>query len=127
MNGYPVTGVKVPLLELQSHSSSITAGENQRHCSLEVNLPWIVKYRLTILFCCAVSGMLFLILATSLLSASRMDDGNWLKLFSHMPFYQIKIIRITEEKIFIYLYKNGKMGPPPQKCTSHFIHLFIFV
>ncbi|XP_065847975.1 uncharacterized protein [Euphorbia lathyris] len=59
MNGHPVNRVKFPLLELQSHSmnstESIKVGKHQRYCSLEVNLPWIDRYRLAILFYVAVS------------------------------------------------------------------------
>ncbi|KAF3944351.1 hypothetical protein CMV_029168 [Castanea mollissima] len=62
INGFPVTGVKVPLLELQAGSvdpvAAIKAGEYQRHCSLEVTLPWLVRYRLAILFYGAVAVLL---------------------------------------------------------------------
>uniref|UniRef100_A0A2C9U0N5 PhoD-like phosphatase metallophosphatase domain-containing protein n=1 Tax=Manihot esculenta TaxID=3983 RepID=A0A2C9U0N5_MANES len=60
VNGYPVTGVKFPLLELQSLSMnsvpSIKLGTHRRHCTLEVNLPWIVRYRLAILFYFSVTA-----------------------------------------------------------------------
>ncbi|KAL3593154.1 hypothetical protein D5086_011794 [Populus alba] len=58
--GYPVTGVKFSLVELQSRGSvpSVKAGEHRRHCSLEVNLRWMIKYRLAILFYCSVSALL---------------------------------------------------------------------
>ncbi|KAJ6411813.1 hypothetical protein OIU84_004976 [Salix udensis] len=60
IKGYPVTGVKLPLVELQSRGlmPSVKAGEYRRHCSLEVNLPWMIKYRLAILFYCSVSVLL---------------------------------------------------------------------
>lgn len=62
INGFPVIGVKVPLLELQAGSvdpvAAIKAGEYQRHCSLEVTLPWLVRYRLAILFYGAVAVFL---------------------------------------------------------------------
>ncbi|KAJ6773321.1 CALCINEURIN-LIKE METALLO-PHOSPHOESTERASE SUPERFAMILY PROTEIN [Salix purpurea] len=60
IKGYPVTGVKFPLVELQSRGlmPSVKAGEYRRHCSLEVNLPWMIKYRLAILFYCSVSVLL---------------------------------------------------------------------
>ncbi|KAF5934694.1 hypothetical protein HYC85_025823 [Camellia sinensis] len=47
-NGFPVMSVNTTLLELQARNSKITveAGEYQKYCSLEVNLPWIVRYRL---------------------------------------------------------------------------------
>lgn len=73
IKGFPVTGVKAPLLELQAGSvdpvAAIKAGEYQRHCSLEVSLPWLVRYRLAILFYGAVAGMFISILAPSLLNA----------------------------------------------------------
>ncbi|KAK8466981.1 hypothetical protein PHAVU_008G212600 [Phaseolus vulgaris] len=54
-----VTGVDVSLTELQlSNSESFDrakAGhDNQKHCTLEVSLPWFVRYRLAILFCCTL-------------------------------------------------------------------------
>lgn len=53
VNGFPVTGVKMSLLELQAGGvnpvATIKAGEYRRHCSLEVTLPWHVRYRLAIL------------------------------------------------------------------------------
>lgn len=62
INGFPVTGVKVSLLELQAGSvdpvATIKAGEYRRHCTLEVNLPWLVRYRLAILFYSAVAVLL---------------------------------------------------------------------
>ncbi|KAJ4836896.1 hypothetical protein Tsubulata_037366 [Turnera subulata] len=62
VNGLPVVGVKFPLLELQSHNADSVAsnksGTYERHCSLEVNLPWIIKYRLAILFFCTLLALL---------------------------------------------------------------------
>lgn len=49
-NGLPVTGVYIPLQDLKAQNSSIKAREHQKHCILEVSLPWIVRYRLAILF-----------------------------------------------------------------------------
>ncbi|EOY15848.1 Calcineurin-like metallo-phosphoesterase superfamily protein isoform 3 [Theobroma cacao] len=37
------------LFELQAQNSTIKVRQDRRHCSLEVMLPWIVKYRLAIL------------------------------------------------------------------------------
>ncbi|CAL5443469.1 unnamed protein product [Camellia sinensis] len=58
-NGFPVMSVNTTLLELQARNSKITveAGEYQKYCSLEVNLPWIVRYRLVIFFFCALAGV----------------------------------------------------------------------
>ncbi|XP_044511090.1 uncharacterized protein LOC123229378 isoform X2 [Mangifera indica] len=54
MNGFPVTGVDILLSELQAKTvnsvASIKVGEQRKHCSLEVDLPWIVRYRLAIFF-----------------------------------------------------------------------------
>ncbi|XP_068327082.1 uncharacterized protein [Pyrus communis] len=59
VNGNPVVGVATSLSELQARNfnSSITkkTREHQRHCSLEVSLPWIVRYRLAILASCAIA------------------------------------------------------------------------
>ncbi|GLT74533.1 hypothetical protein SLA2020_463230 [Shorea laevis] len=54
-NGLPVTGVNISLSDLQAQSSTMKAREHQRHCTPEVSLPWIVRYRLAILFYCIVS------------------------------------------------------------------------
>lgn len=67
-DGILVTGVNISLSELQAHSMNSTAtskvGKDQRHCSLEVSLPWIVRYRLAIFLYCFVAGMFFLILCS---------------------------------------------------------------
>lgn len=59
-NGLTVTSVNRTLLDLQSKSSNSKVygrgGEDWKYCSLEVNLPWIVRYRLLVLFFCAFSG-----------------------------------------------------------------------
>lgn len=65
-----VTGVDVSLTELQlSNSESFDrakAGhDNQKHCTLEVSLPWFVRYRLAILFCCTLIGKSLLSSTTS--------------------------------------------------------------
>lgn len=53
-NGLAVVGVNVPLSLLRpgnrEYLSSNNTGEYQRHCLLEVQLGWIVRYRLAILF-----------------------------------------------------------------------------
>lgn len=62
VNGNPVVGVATSLSELQlrNFNSSTTkkTRKHQRHCSLEVSLPWIVRYRLAILASCALASML---------------------------------------------------------------------
>ncbi|XP_031103739.1 uncharacterized protein LOC116007252 [Ipomoea triloba] len=53
-NGLPVTAVNISLFQLQGQRADTkmnTANEKfQRHCSLEVDLPFVVRYRLNILF-----------------------------------------------------------------------------
>ncbi|KAE9606225.1 putative alkaline phosphatase [Lupinus albus] len=50
-NGIAVTGINTSLVELQASNSedSVKVGHDRRHCTLEVSLPWIIRYRLTIL------------------------------------------------------------------------------
>lgn len=59
-NGVAVTGVNISLLELHvSNSESgerVKVGYNQKYCTLEVSLPWIIRYRLAILFYFAIVG-----------------------------------------------------------------------
>lgn len=66
-NGITVAGVDVSLKELQSSNSDRVkaAHDNQKHCTLEISLPWIVRYRLMILFCFTLVVLLvaFLLLA----------------------------------------------------------------
>lgn len=65
-DGNPVAGVTAPLSELQarnfSYSTSNKVGKCQRHCLLEVDQPWIVRYRLAIL----ASGALAILVLTML-------------------------------------------------------------
>lgn len=54
-NGLPAVGVNISLTELMqvrnaTSPTTVGIGKYQRHCSLEVTLPPIVRYRLTILF-----------------------------------------------------------------------------
>nr|QGH51295.1 HS1-1 [Sophora flavescens] len=52
-NGVAVTGVDISLVKLQVSNSEtpdrVKAGHVRRHCTLEVSLPWIIRYRLAIL------------------------------------------------------------------------------
>ncbi|TKY57013.1 Alkaline phosphatase D [Spatholobus suberectus] len=79
-NGIAVTGVDVSLTELQLSNSEILdrvkAGHNnQKHCTLEVSLPWIVRYRLAILFCFTLVVLLvaFLVLAYTCFRLFRLE------------------------------------------------------
>ncbi|KAF7815311.1 PhoD-like phosphatase [Senna tora] len=52
--GVAVSAVNISLLELQTSnvegSDRMKGGHYQRHCTLETSLPWIIRYRLAILF-----------------------------------------------------------------------------
>ncbi|KAE8680336.1 Calcineurin-like metallo-phosphoesterase superfamily protein isoform 2 [Hibiscus syriacus] len=70
INGLHVTGVDISLSELQAWNSTIKAGLEQKHCTLEVKLPWIVRYRLAIL---VYSVLVLLLLAlVGLISAGAL-------------------------------------------------------
>lgn len=62
VKGNPVVGVATSLSELQARNfnskTTKKTREHQRHCSLEVSLPWIVRYRLAIVASCALASML---------------------------------------------------------------------
>lgn len=73
-NGLPVIGLNISLSQLQVPKKETKVkrneGKYQRHCSLEVDLPWIVRYRLAIIFFGAAAGMeSFLFLSLVLLNA----------------------------------------------------------
>ncbi|KAI4305762.1 hypothetical protein L6164_029109 [Bauhinia variegata] len=78
-NGVPVTAVDVPLSELQtenvetSNKNKAKSGRYQRHCTLEVNLPWFIRYRLSILiyFTLAVLLLVFVGLVYAAITVSR--------------------------------------------------------
>ncbi|CAK9325072.1 unnamed protein product [Citrullus colocynthis] len=65
-NGLAVLGVNVPLSLLRpgnrEYLSSNNTGEYQRHCLLEVQLGWIVRYRLAILFYSTLTLLLLALL-----------------------------------------------------------------
>lgn len=60
VDGVPVTGLNVSLFELQKSNveawNKARAGHFERHCSLETSLPWIIRYRLAILFFSILAG-----------------------------------------------------------------------
>lgn len=70
INGLPVASVHVPISELYAQSTnSKSAGkaeEHHRHCTLEANLPWIVRYRLTIFIFFTITGMLVLLMLAAI-------------------------------------------------------------
>ncbi|XP_059636903.1 uncharacterized protein LOC132279003 isoform X2 [Cornus florida] len=68
-NDLPVTSVNISLLELQAQridsNTTRKARGSQKHCSLEVSLPWMVRYRLAILFFFALAVFLLAVIALS--------------------------------------------------------------
>ncbi|PON73264.1 Alkaline phosphatase D-related [Trema orientale] len=72
-SGHPVAGVNISLSELRSGNINSSAtlkrsGEIQRHCSLEVSLPWIVRYRLAIFFYSTLAVVLVALVGLSYVS-----------------------------------------------------------
>ncbi|KAF6160904.1 hypothetical protein GIB67_025439, partial [Kingdonia uniflora] len=63
LNSSPVASVYVPLSELRNkgtiHKSPMKAGEYRRYCTLESNLPWITRIRITFLFYFGLAGTSF--------------------------------------------------------------------
>lgn len=69
INGSPVISKKILLSDIQSKSMELAAtgrkASHQNHCSLEVDLPWIVRYRLAILVFVAIISRKFSFLLKS--------------------------------------------------------------
>lgn len=64
INGDPVSGVDILLSELQPGSmkrNNDKGGKYQHHCSLEIDLPWIVRHRLAFLVSIALSVLMFML------------------------------------------------------------------
>lgn len=72
INGLPVISKKILLLDIQAANLEHTASQ-QKQCSLEVDQPWIVRYRLAILVFSVLSVLLLAIfgLAWSTIIVSR--------------------------------------------------------
>ncbi|KAL9448790.1 hypothetical protein AB3S75_010849 [Citrus x aurantiifolia] len=72
-DGIPAIGVNISLSELQAQSvnsaATLRVGEHQKHCFLEVDLPWIVRYRLTILFYFSVAVLLLALVGLNFAAA----------------------------------------------------------
>lgn len=69
VNGNHAMGVEFLLSELQAgnvHKPYSRGQAYQQHCTLEVDLPWIIRYRLTFLFLGSIAGVIF---AMSLLTS----------------------------------------------------------
>lgn len=80
IDGLPVAGIKMPLLELKAGSvpaATVEAGKYRRHCSLESTLPWLVRYRLAILLFSAVA--IFLLALIAFASAALSLSRRWLR------------------------------------------------
>ncbi|XP_024991393.1 uncharacterized protein LOC112525467 isoform X2 [Cynara cardunculus var. scolymus] len=56
VSGEAVNSVSTSLSELRARNPHMKAGD-RKHCSLEVDLPWVVRRRLAILFSSFVAGM----------------------------------------------------------------------
>ncbi|XP_020526400.1 uncharacterized protein LOC18439636 isoform X2 [Amborella trichopoda] len=79
MNGEPVTSVNVSLSELQAgnmHDSGTpsVAIRGQKHCLLEVDLPWIIRHRLAIFF---FGTLTVLVLAMVLMTVAALSVANF--------------------------------------------------
>ncbi|KAK1259804.1 hypothetical protein QJS04_geneDACA001421 [Acorus gramineus] len=60
MNGKPVTSINILLTELQAGKTQKSRAKNGgygQHCTLEVDLPWMVRHRLIFLIYLGFSGM----------------------------------------------------------------------
>lgn len=74
INGLPVISKKILLSDIQEGNLELAATNNTaRYCSLEVDLPWIVRYRLAILVFSVLSVLIlaFFGLACSTINVSR--------------------------------------------------------
>ncbi|XP_047327103.1 uncharacterized protein LOC124930791 [Impatiens glandulifera] len=65
-DGLPVTSVHTTLTELGGQrfdaEAILNKRKHQKHCSLEVSLSWIVRYRLAIFFFCSLAGVSIVLL-----------------------------------------------------------------
>eukprot|EP00268_Persea_americana_P008821 TRINITY_DN13458_c0_g1_i12.p1 TRINITY_DN13458_c0_g1~~TRINITY_DN13458_c0_g1_i12.p1 ORF type:complete len:213 (-),score=29.85 TRINITY_DN13458_c0_g1_i12:882-1520(-) len=83
VNGDPATSVNVLLSELQASSANskptMNSGEIRHYCSLEIDLPWFIRYRLAILFYIAVSVLLLVLalLIYAVVSVGRKYPGKF--------------------------------------------------
>ncbi|KAH9606083.1 hypothetical protein KSS87_019227 [Heliosperma pusillum] len=64
VNGIPVASNKILLSDLRAGNMELPnmgrAAEDQKYCTLEVDLPWIIRYRLAIIVFCGSFGMFLL-------------------------------------------------------------------
>jgi alkaline phosphatase D len=62
LQGNPVVGVEFPISELKPSNVHLNKQQGhsfERHCSLETELPWLVRRRLALLFFGTIAGMVF--------------------------------------------------------------------
>ncbi|KAF9602251.1 hypothetical protein IFM89_025961 [Coptis chinensis] len=75
VNGDSATSVNIPLSELQNegtnHGSTVKSVELQKQCSLEIDLPWIVRYRLAFLFFFASAVFLLSVVIAPIILSRR--------------------------------------------------------
>lgn len=72
VHGEPVTNTHILLSELQTgliKKTNLTAGETRQHCSLEVDLPWLIRHRLALSFYTMILVIFTLVLVLVLLLA----------------------------------------------------------
>lgn len=72
VHGEPVTNTHISLSELQTgliKKTNLTAGETRQHCSLEVDLPWLIRHRLALSFYTMILVIFTLVLVLVLLLA----------------------------------------------------------
>lgn len=77
VQGNSVGGVELPISELQPSNAHVNKKQGhsfERHCTLETKLPWLVRYRLALLFfgTIAVLFIAVLLLGIACLSATNM-------------------------------------------------------
>lgn len=144
-NGLPVTAVNISLLQLQGQRADTkmnTANEKfQRHCSLEVDLPFVVRYRLNILFLFTLIGMLFIPILSSFhvsLSILRLVKvlgkyyATMLILVPNLPILQFNLVnfiiylfvdfvklRIKVNTINLHHYSFKKINLNHYHCAKH--------
>lgn len=74
LQGNSVDGVEFPISELKpsdAHSNKKEGHSFEAHCSLETELPWLVRYRLALLFFGTIAGMLLTSISTFQTANSR--------------------------------------------------------
>ena len=57
VSGEAVNSVTTSLSELGAGNLQMKAGGDRKHCSLEVDLPWLVRRRLAMLLSFVIAGM----------------------------------------------------------------------